>query len=101
MAVLKPCQRIQFLGFTIDSSSMTVSLLQEKLKLIERASPTLLNSKRSIREVAEVIALILSSFSATKLARLHYRHLKFSKVFAMKKQLNDFDAACSLSLEAK
>ena len=41
-SVLKPCQRIQFLGFTIDSSSMTVSLPQEKLnKLIERASATL------------------------------------------------------------
>ena len=38
MAVLSPCQRIQFLGFTIDSSSMMVSLPQEKLnKLIERA----------------------------------------------------------------
>ena len=31
MAVLRPCQRIQFLGFTIDSSSMMFSLPQEKL----------------------------------------------------------------------
>ena len=47
-SVLKPCQRIQFLGFTIDSSSMAVSLPQEKLnKLIERASATLHHSKRS------------------------------------------------------
>ena len=102
MAVLKPCQRIQFLGFTIDSSSITVSLPQEKLnKLIERASATLLHSKRSIREVTEVIGLIVSSFPAIKLARLHYRHLEFSKVNAMKKKLNDFNAACSLSQETK
>ena len=41
VTVLRPCQRIQFLGFTIDSSSMMVSLPQEKLnKLIERASAT-------------------------------------------------------------
>ena len=41
VAVLRPCKRIQFQGFTIDSSSMMVSLPQEKLnKLIERASPT-------------------------------------------------------------
>ena len=41
MAVLRPCQRILFLGFTIDSSSMIVSLPQEKLnKLIERALAT-------------------------------------------------------------
>ena len=79
MAVLKACQRIQFLGFTIDSSSMMVSLPQEKRnKLVERASATLLLSKRSIREVAEVIGLIVSSFPVIKLARLHYRHLEFS-----------------------
>ena len=61
-SVLKPCQRIQFLGFTIDSSSMTVSLPQENLnRLIERASASLHHSKRSIREVAEVIGLIVSS----------------------------------------
>ena len=37
MAVLRPCQRMQFLGFTIDSSSMMFSLPQKKLnKLIER-----------------------------------------------------------------
>ena len=41
MAVLRPCQRIQFLGFTIDSSSMMFCLPQEKLnKLIERAWAT-------------------------------------------------------------
>ena len=87
MAVLKPCKRIQFLGFTIDSSSMTVSLPQEMLnKLIERAPATLPHFKRSIREVAEVIGLIVSSFPAIKLARLHYRHLEFSKVNALKKK---------------
>ena len=41
MAVLRPCQRIQFLGFTIDSSSMMFSLPQETLnKLIKRAWTT-------------------------------------------------------------
>ena len=100
MAVLKPCQRIQFLGFTIDSSSMMVSLPQEKLnKLVERASATLLLSKRSIREVAEVIRLIASSFQVIKLARLHYWN--FLKSIHKKKKLNDFDAACSLSQETK
>ena len=101
MTVLKPCQRIQFLGFTNDSSSMMVSLSQEKLnKLIERASATLTHSKRSIQVVAEVIGLIVSSFPAIKLTRLHYRHLDFSKVEDLKKNF-DFDAACSLSQETK
>ena len=60
---------------------MTVSLPQEKLnKLVERALATLHHTKRSIREVAEVIELIVSSFPAIKLARLHYLHLEFSKV---------------------
>ncbi|XP_068671103.1 uncharacterized protein [Montipora foliosa] len=101
-SILKPCQRIQFLGFTIDSSSMAVSLPQEKLnKLVERASATLHHSKRSVREVAEVIGLIVSSFPAIKLARLHYRHLQFSKINALKENLNNFNAACSLSQGVK
>ena len=81
---------------------MTVSLPQEKLnKPIERASATLHHSKRSVQEVAEVIGLIVYSFPAIKLARLHYRHLEFSKINALKENLNDFDAACSLSQGAK
>ena len=82
---------------------MMVSLPQKKLnKLVERDSATLLLSKRYIWEVAEVIRLIVSSFPAIKLPRLHYRHLEFSKVNALpKKKLNDFDAACSLSQETK
>ena len=57
MAVLRPCQRIQFPGFTIDSSSMMMfSLPQEKLnKLIERAWVAEPHSKRSIRAVADCI----------------------------------------------
>ena len=87
MAVLKPCERIQFLAFTIESSSMMVSLPQEKLnKLIERASATLPHSERSIRVVAEVIGLIVSSFPTIKLASLHYLHLEFSEVKALKKK---------------
>ena len=70
-------------------------------KLIERASATLHHSKRSIQEVAEVIRLIVSSFPAIKLARLHYRHLEFSKINALEQNLNNFDAACSLSQGAK
>ena len=101
-SVLKPCQHVLFLFFTIDSASITVSLPQEKLnKLTERASATLQNSKRSIREVGEVIGLIVSSFPAIKLARLDYRHLEYYKVNALKENLSDFDAACPLSQEAK
>ena len=73
--------KVRSQGFTIDPSSLTVSLPQGKLnKLIERASATLHHSKRSIREVVEVIGLIVSSSPVIKLARLHYRHLEFFKV---------------------
>ena len=81
---------------------MAVSFPQEKLnKLIERASATLHHSKRSVREVAEVIGLIVSSLQVIKLARLHYRHLEFSKINALKQNLNNFVAAYSLSQGVK
>ncbi|KAK2552409.1 hypothetical protein P5673_026491 [Acropora cervicornis] len=87
MAVLKPCQRIQSLGFTIDSS---------------RLRPLYSTPNDLFGKLAEVIGLIVSSSLAIKLARLHYRHLEFSKVNALKKKiLNDFDAACSLSQETR
>ena len=82
---------------------MTVSLPQEKLNKLCPLYTTLNDLFGKwliyIREV--VNGLIVCSFQAIKLARLHYRHLEFSKFNALKETLNDFDAACSLSQEAK
>ena len=59
-SVLEPTQTIQFLGFVIDSVAMTVKLPPSKSanqNLVLNCSPT-------IREVAQVIGLIVSSFPA-------------------------------------
>ena len=68
-SVLEPTQTIQFLGFVIDSVALTVKLPPSKAAKVESACHNLvLNCNPTIREVAQVIGLIVSSFPAVQYA---------------------------------
>ena len=72
-----PSQKMVFLGYVIDSVEMTVALPEEKLiKLKEQILSLCEKPQFSIRELAHVIGLIVSSFPALKPARLYYRDLE-------------------------
>ena len=69
-----------FWGYVIDSVALTVSLPEEKLNKLKEKTLSLWEKPRcSIRELAHVIGLIVSSFPAIKPARLYYRHLEVCK----------------------
>ena len=55
----------------------------------------------TIRSVAELIGLIVSSFTGADYGRLHFRQLEADKVQALKRTAGDFDSGCYLSDEAK
>ena len=77
-SVLIPSQKIAFLGYVIDSVEMTISLPERKInKLQEQALSLWEKTQCSIRELAHVIGLIVSSFLAIKPARLYYRSSKY------------------------
>ena len=92
-SVFEPSKNIHFLGFIIDSEKMIVYLTEEKMKTISQESRKLmLKNVSSIREVARVLGLIVSSFSAVELGPLHYRDLEIEKIKALENAKGDFDA---------
>lgn len=91
-SVLVPTKQITFLGNIINSETMTVSLPPEKKDTIANECRNLqCKQTAKIREVARVLGLIVSSFSAVDLARLHYRDIEKAKIIALKQSAGDFD----------
>ena len=101
-SVLIPSQRIVFLGYVIDSVAMTVSLPEEKLNKLKEQTLSLWEKPQcSIRELAHVIGLIVSSFPAIKPARLYYRDLEVCKLEALSSSDGDYNAIIYLSQLAR
>ena len=101
-SVLIPTQELEFLGFLLNSNSMTIRLPPRKAITVEQACENLLNqSNPTIREVARVIGLLVSSLPGVQFGELHYRHLERNKISALKINKGDYDALMSLSAKAR
>ena len=81
-SVFIPTQKLVSLGFILDSVSMLVYLIPEKLK--QAATHLFYNENPTIREVAKVLGLIVSSFPGVAYGPLHYRYLEQDKTTALK-----------------
>ena len=92
-SVLVPTQQIIFLGNLIDSVSMTVTLPKEKVANIVQACSELQNMTfAKIRQVARVLGLMVSTFSAVEFAPLHYRVIERQKILSLQNMKGDFDS---------
>ena len=101
-SVLVPTHELEHLGFLLNSTNMTVSLtLPKKLNLIDKCRLMLEDYTHTIRSLAELIGLMVSSFTGVEFGRLHYRQLELDKVNALKFAAGNFDAAVILSQPAK
>ena len=73
-SVLIPTQEMEFLGFLLNSINMTIQLRPIKAERVWLACQSLLDkSQMTIREVAQVIGLMVSSFPAFQFGELYYR----------------------------
>ena len=101
-SVLQPVQSIEFLGFVIDSVQMTTRLLPRKVTKVKSICNDLLHKHNpTIREVAQVIGLLVSSLPGALFGPLHYRHLERDKITALKNNKGNFDSIMSLSRLSK
>ena len=95
-SVLVPSQEMEFLSFLLNSVNMTIRLPPTK------AEQSLLHkSKMSIREVAQVIGLIVSSFPGVQFGELYYRNLEKDKILALHISKGDYDSPVYLSNESR
>lgn len=94
----KPAQRIVYLGFEIDSVTMTISLSQERKERVENFCRAFSRkSTHPIREVARLIGVLVSCFPAVPLGPAHYRDLEREKVRALKITRGNWDSEMRVS----
>ena len=97
-SVLIPSQSLTFLGFTLNSAQMTVSLTPSKaMKVKSKAVELLHNQSPTIRTVSETIGLMVASFPGVMYGPLYYRQLEIEKVAALKQNQGNFEASMILS----
>jgi hypothetical protein len=98
-SVAVPVQRIEHLGFVIDSRSMELEVPAEKELNIRKCVKVALSSdlyqrKRiTVRKMARVIGLLVSILPASRYGRLHYRALERAKIQALNGS-RDFSKKC-------
>ena len=101
-SILKPTQEIEFLGFIINSLTMTVRLSASKSTKVQKACQDLFKSKYiTVRDVAHVIGLLVSSLPAVQFGALYYRRLEINKITALRQNQGDYDAVMNLSEHSK
>ena len=99
---LAPVQKIEFLGFEIDSVRMTVKLTAEKSLKISRVAQKLLNKREiRIRKFAQFIGQLVAAEQGVSYAALHYKQLEVEKTTVLKRHKGDYDKKMTLSSLAK
>ena len=79
-SIIIPIQIIDFFGFIINSTDMTISLSEQKFSAIKAKTLDVLDSKKlTIGDLASVIGSLMAAFPAVKYGRVHYRHLPFPR----------------------
>ena len=95
-----PSQEIEFLGFLINSVTMTVSLTHtEKEAIKEMCSLALSMNLITIRFVSKILGKLSSSFIAVPLGKLHYRTLERLKSKALKMNRGNYDKKVVLTAD--
>lgn len=101
-SVFIPTQNIDFLGNTIDSKEMIVYLpIEKKEKIVHECQNLRIRKVASIREVAHVIGLLVSTFSAVEYGPLYYRKLEREKIKALKMNSGKFEANMDITVDMK
>ena len=100
-SVFKPTQQLIFLGFQLDSRTMTVSPTIQKVSKTIQACTTLKNKQSPlILDVAEVIGILVSNFPGVDYGPLYYRALDRDKIIALKAHRGNYNSPMQLSAQS-
>ena len=100
-SVLIPTQEIVFVGFVLNSKSMTVRLTPKKADDIVKMCHVLLKLEFIvIRDLAKFIGKLVASEPGVQYAPLYYKTLEIEKDQALKDSYRDFDKKMVLSQDA-
>ena len=82
---LTPTQKLDILGFTVDSVAIKVSLKETKKKdLSNLISKTIAKTFIKIRKLSQVIEKIVAALPGSMYGALYYRHIELNKQHGLK-----------------
>ena len=86
-SVLTPTKDIEFLGVTLDSLMMNLSLLEKKMSKVQKQClERLQKTQVSIIELRKLIGLLPSTTQAVLPAQINFRYLQQQQIQALKTQ---------------
>ena len=101
-SVLSPCKKLKYLGFWLNSDSMTVTLPDDKKEKIKNVCLDLKKKKNvPIRQLAQAIGQLVAAFPAVLWGPLFYRKLERNKSLALREAKGNFDTTTMVSKEAE
>ena len=101
-SILTPTQELIFLGFIINSKTMTLTITSEKKeKIYNQCLKLYISSVNTIRDVASVIGNLVAAMQAAPYGLMHYRYMEIDKIAALKLNNGNFERKMTLSKEAK
>ena len=101
-SVLQPVQRLVFLGFILDSLLMLVRLTPNKATKVKDVCFKLISTTfPSLQKLAEVIGIIVSSFSGVMDGPLYYRALESAKSEGLRAAKGNYSFKIALPSEAR
>ena len=96
-----PSQVIHYLGFTVDSIRMRVTIPTNKVEEVTQVCQGLISASiPSIRHTATVISKLVALFPAARYGPLHYQNLQRAKIAALRQHAGHYDRPMQLPPEA-
>ena len=100
-SILKPTQRLEFLGFVADSADMSLALPKDKVRKIRKECQEMLQAQEvPIINIARLLGHLSASIQAVFPAPLHFRFLQADKNQALQTK-SAYSQMWRHSLEAK
>jgi len=97
-----PAQQITFVGFVLDSMSMTITLTDDKKAKVKANCKALLpKTNTTITELTHLVGTLVSCLPGVQFGKLHYRNLEIEKNLALRKHKGNYEAQLTLSTSAK
>ena len=87
-SVTRPDQVMEFLGFVLNSNRMSISLPNQKLRSLQSAASKLKHQGSGpVRQLAQVLGMMVVAHSAILPVPLHFRYLERARARPLKKGL--------------
>ena len=101
-SILKPTQSLEFLGFTVNTVTMELSLPPAKIKKIRAESRKLLEAEQlSARALSRLIGKMSAAHQVIPPAPLFYRYLQMDLASALRATGQDYESTLTLSANSR